>query len=69
MRSKQSTNGDDGNAAFGFPEKVADLKPGFDEGASKRDVKTGDSHRFRPSNRRDVPKGSLADRIAKSRKE
>jgi hypothetical protein len=64
-----TTTGDAENRGFGFPEYVADHKPGFDHGGPEREIDAGDnSHRFRRSEKRDIPQESLASRIGKLKK-
>ena len=68
MRTKSTEPSDARNTGFGPREHVVNHKPGYDSGSSKRQAETGDSHRFRRSDKKDVPKESLADRLSKSRK-
>jgi hypothetical protein len=70
MATRGSTRtGDAENTGFGFPENVADHKPGFDHGGAEREIDAGDnSHRFRRSEKRDIPQESLASRIGKLKK-
>ena len=74
MNSKQTKSGDDQNAGdernkgFVGRQHVVDHGPGFDYGDKKRRVETGGNHAFRRSEQKDVPQGTLADRIEKSRK-
>lgn len=69
MAKRQTRDTSDAeNTAFGLPEYLADHKPGFDHEGPKREIETGDNHRFRRSQKKDVPQKSLADRIGKSKK-
>lgn len=63
--SKRSRGDDEGNADFGLPAKVVDLKPGFDSEVVERGVETGTDRRLRPREEKDIPKETLAARIAK----
>jgi hypothetical protein len=66
--SKRTEGGDAENTAFGFPQHVAEHKPGLDHGDPKREVETDDNHRFRRSQKKDIPQESRAVRIGKARK-
>jgi len=70
MAQRERTRaGDAENRGFGLPEYVADHKPGFDHVKVEREIEAGDnSHRFRRSEKKDVPQESLARRIGKSQK-
>jgi hypothetical protein len=68
MTSKKSKNADERNGGFGFPIHVAQLKPGVDSPESHREVETGKNHRLRPAKHKEIPQGSLADRMRKARK-
>jgi hypothetical protein len=68
MVSKTTKTGDDGNMGFGSSANLVDHKPGFDRGAPARERETRGNHRFRRSDQKDIPQGSLADRVAKSKK-
>jgi hypothetical protein len=69
MAKKQGAErGDAENTGFGFPEHLADHKPGFDHRGSEAETETGDSHRFRRSGKKGIPQESLAARIGKLRK-
>jgi hypothetical protein len=69
MMSKKTKTGDDGNMGFGSRANVAQHKQGFDHGSPEREPETGGNHRFRRSEQKDIPQGSLADRIANFKKE
>jgi hypothetical protein len=60
--------GDAENTGFGLPKYVADHKPGFDHGGPRQRIESGDDHRFRRSEKKDVPHESLAARIRKPKK-
>ena len=60
--------GDAGNKGFGGRQNIVQHKPGFDHGGQKRKLETGGDHAFRRSDQKDIPQGSLADRIGNSRK-
>jgi hypothetical protein len=66
--SKKLESGDEKNAGFGFPEHVANLRPGFDPPRPHKEVETSKNHRRQPSEPKDIPQGPLADRVRKSRK-
>lgn len=68
LRSKRKEGGDEENTAFGLPEKVVDHKPGFDLQVPKHEAEMGNNRRFRPSEEKDIPQQSLAERIGKNRK-
>jgi hypothetical protein len=59
---------DAGNKGFGGPQQIADLKPGFDEGQTREPVSEEGDHAFRRRERKDIPQGTLADRIGMSKK-
>jgi hypothetical protein len=58
---------DAGNEAFGISKNVAQHKPGVDLAAEVKDEGTG-NHRFQRREKKDIPRGTLAERIAKSTK-
>jgi hypothetical protein len=68
MMSKETKTDDAGNKGFGLRGKVVDHKPGFDKGGQERKKETGGNHGFRRSEQKDIPQGSLAERIGKSKK-
>jgi hypothetical protein len=74
MTSKQTklgdgqNAGDSGNKGFVVREHVVHHKPGFDHGGPERELETEGNHAFRRSEQKDIPQGTLADRISKSRK-
>ena len=74
MTSKQTKTGDGENAGdarnkgFVVRHHIAHHKPGFDNGGQRRELETGGNHAFRRSEQKDIPQGTLADRIGKSRK-
>ncbi len=68
MMSKPTKRSDAENTDFGFRENVVHHKPGFDYGGPKREPEAAGNHRFRRSERKDIPQESLARRIAKSKK-
>lgn len=59
--------GDVGNKGFGVRDNIAHHKPGFEYEDQKRELDTEGNHAFRPSEQKDIPKGTLADRIHKSK--
>lgn len=63
--TKRTQADDDKNTGFSFRENVVKHKPGFDLGSQEREPEDSGNHRFRRSEERDVPKESLAERIAK----
>ena len=67
-KSQNKEKGDGENTAFGLPKNLSDHKPGYDHRVSKPEIETEGDHRFRPSGKKDIPQGSLADRIGKSQK-
>jgi hypothetical protein len=60
--------GDAANRAFGLPVYLVDHKPGLDHQVSKQEVEDGDNHRFRRSDKKEIPRESLASRIGKPKK-
>ena len=66
--SQRSKGSDEQNKGFGIREKLADHKPGIDMGSQEREPESSGNHRFRRSEQKDIPKESLAARIAKSTK-
>jgi hypothetical protein len=65
--AKTTRDSDAGNTAFSISKNVVHLKPGLDLAAEVKDEGTG-NHRFRRSEEKDIPRGTLADRISKSTK-
>ena len=71
MASHRTKTGEAGNDAgndarnkgFGLRDYVVHHKPGFDHGAPTREGETSGNHRFRHSEQKDIPQGSLAERI------
>jgi hypothetical protein len=69
MADRQRTErGDAANRTFGLPVYLVDHKPGLDHQASKQEVERGDNHRFRRSDKKDIPRESLASRIGKPKR-
>ena len=66
--TKRTKAGDAENTGFGFREKIVKHKPGFEPGSQEREPEAAGNHRFRPSPQKDIPKETLAARIAKSAK-
>jgi hypothetical protein len=66
MQSHRTKTGETGNDAanegFGRRASVVHHKPGFDPGSLTREGETHGNHRFRRSEQKDVPQGSLAER-------
>lgn len=67
MASDRTKTSDDGNTGFGFRTSVADHKPGFVAAEAHKGGDHGD-HRARPRDQKDVPRGTLAERLSKSKK-
>jgi hypothetical protein len=65
--AKERIPSDERNTGFGFPENLVRHKPGFEAADLKLETEAG-NHRFRPSDQKKIPQGSLAERIAKSTK-
>jgi hypothetical protein len=57
--------GDAENKGFGVRQHVVHHKPGFDYGGQRGEPETRGNHAFRRSEQKDVPQGSLADRIGR----
>ena len=68
MAQERTKTGDEGNTGFGLREYVVHHKPGLDHGGPTRELETGGDHAFRRSEQKDIPQGSLADRIGRSKK-
>jgi len=74
MTSKQTKTGggenadDARNKGFGVRKNIVQHSPGFDQTSQKREIETGGAHAFRRSEQKDIPQGTLADRINKSKK-
>jgi len=68
MSSKNIKGSDEENTSFGVPEKVVDLKAGFQREVAKQEGETHSDQRRRPSEEKDIPQESLAARIGKMRK-
>ncbi len=68
MNSKKS--GDDDNASFEVSGSLLeDRNPGLDDREEKReDAAEGHHDRFPRRHQKDIPKGSLAERIRKAKK-
>lgn len=69
MSPKRIQRDDEENTGFGLPAKVADHKSGFDRSVAKKEAETGKNRRRRPSEEKDIPRESLATRVARHRKE
>jgi hypothetical protein len=74
MMQRRSYPGDRENTSFELPYgKFEDHKPGlsYDKEEKARETRGGDQddRRFKRSARKDVPKGSLAERVRKASKE
>jgi hypothetical protein len=65
--SKTTRDSDDANDAFGISKNVARHKPGLDLASEVKDDSTR-NHRFQRSDQKDIPRATLAERIAKSTK-
>lgn len=66
--TKRTKDGDGENTGFGFRENVVKHKPGFEAGSQEREPESAGNHQLRPSPQKDIPKETLAARIAKSTK-
>ncbi len=66
--AQRTRDSDTGNAGFSFRKDVIHHKPGFEKAAAHTDAEAGGNHRFRARDEKDVPKGSLASRIANASK-
>ena len=66
--SQRTRDSDTGNAGFSFRNDVVHHKPGFEKAATHADAEARGNHRFRARDEKDVPKESLAARLAKSAK-
>lgn len=64
MARKTDVN-DERNAGFVPRENVAKHKPGLDLAAQEKETESGD-RQFRRSEDKKIPRGSLAERIAKA---
>ena len=64
--ARTTRESDAGNEAFGISKNLARHKPGLDLAAEVKDEGVG-NHRFRRSEQKDIPHGTLAERIAKSK--
>lgn len=64
--TKRTKAEDEKNTGFNFRDDVARHKPGFEPASQEREPDDSGNHRFRRSEEKDVPKESLAARIAKS---
>jgi hypothetical protein len=67
MMARMARDSDDGNEAFAVTRKVTQHKPGLDLAAEVKDDDTG-NHRFKRREQKDIPLGTLAERIAQSTK-
>lgn len=67
-RSGRMRADDQENVGFGLPERVADLKAGFQHEVAAEERATGHDVRRRPTDRDKVPHESLAVRLGKLRK-
>jgi hypothetical protein len=65
--ARTTRDSDAGNEAFAISKNVAQHKPGLDLAAEVKDKGTG-NHRFQRREQKDIPRGTLAERIAKSTK-
>jgi hypothetical protein len=64
--ARTARDSDAGNEAFGISKNIAQHRTGLDLAAEVKDEDTG-NHRFRRSERKDIPSGTLAERMAKSK--
>jgi len=60
-------SGDADNTGFPIRKNVVQHKPGLDLAAEVKDEGTG-NHRFKRREQKDIPHGTLAERIAKPTK-
>jgi hypothetical protein len=67
MMSNKTKSSDDGNMGFGFRAHVVHHKPGFDHGGPEREPENG-NHRLHRSEQKDIPQGSLAERLSQPKK-
>ena len=68
-KTNDGENADDTrNKGFGVRQYIVHHRPGFDDGGQKRELETEGNHTFRRSEQKDIPQGTLADRIGKPRK-
>jgi hypothetical protein len=70
MKSKKLESGDERNASFGIPAKVAEHKPGFDVSVAK-DVEhklRGKSIRRQPKDPNSIPQTPLSQRLREPKK-
>jgi hypothetical protein len=65
--ARTTRDSDAGNEAFVISKNVAQHKPGLDLAAEVKDEGTG-NHRFQRREQKDIPRGTLAERIANSTK-
>jgi|SRR5262249_9778420 len=65
VMARATRESDARNEAFAVNKNLAKHKPGLDLTAEAKDKGTG-NHRFQRSDKKDVPRGTLAERIAKS---
>lgn len=63
------TNSDEGNRGFGSSKNLAQHKPGVEYGTVDPAGHAGGNHQFRQSPRGEIPRESLAELIAKSKRE
>ena len=69
MNSKRSEIGDEKNTLFEVPDPVFEnLKPGLAYGEEKHGDAAEGHDRFPRCDRKDIPQGSLAERIRKAPK-
>jgi len=65
--ARTTRDSDSGNQAFAISKNLVQHKPGLELAAEVKDGDTG-NHRFKRREQKDIPRGSLAERIAKSTK-
>jgi hypothetical protein len=65
--ARTTRESDAGNEAFAISKNVVQHRPGLDLAAEVKDKDAG-NHRFRRSEQKDIPRGTLAERTAKSAK-
>jgi hypothetical protein len=66
--AKSTKTSDADNTGFAIRENVVKHKPGFELEGQAAEVEAAGNHRFRRSEQKDIPRLSLAERIAKTTK-
>lgn len=66
MQSRTKDPGDDRNTGFGA-SRTQDAKPGYEAAEQQQEERSDLHHRRRASDEKEIPQGTLAERIRRDR--